>query len=213
MDNKIPENDIKIENGFTKKFENFWYYHKWKVIIGAFVAFVLAVCIYSCAAKPKIDITLLYAGPYSSYDSATPKINESLTAIMPESVGTNGAALNVLEIYSTEKARELAEKTVDEYIAEEKQNGVFYSPEEREHLISQQVDRYNSINMDNSTKLGSYLGMGNYSVCLLDPSVYETYRGKEIFVLLSDVFGNHIPASAYSEDAVSLSETWLYVSE
>ena len=116
MDNKIPENGIKVENAFVKKLDNFWYYHKWKVIIAAFVAFVVAVCVYSCLSKPKTDITVLYAGPVSSQNTAILNMNDTLTEVMPESVGKNGAAMNVLSIYTEERARKLAEDTVNRYI-------------------------------------------------------------------------------------------------
>ena len=36
MDNKYSDNEIKVEEGFAKKFENFWYYHKWKVLVSLF---------------------------------------------------------------------------------------------------------------------------------------------------------------------------------
>ena len=210
MDNKIPENGIKVENAFVKKLDNFWYYHKWKVIIAAFVAFVVAVCVYSCLSKPKTDITVLYAGPVSSQNTAILNMNDTLTEVMPESVGKNGAAMNVLSIYTEERARKLAEDTVNRYIEEEKKNGRYYDSAERESLIKQQIDRYNSVTADGINSLGSYIGMGNYTVYLLDPSLYEKYSANEVFVLLSDVFGEDVPLSAYSEDAIKLCETEIY---
>ncbi len=210
MDNKIPESEIKVENRFAKKFENFWYYHKWKVIVAAFAAFVIGVCVYSCVSKPKLDITVLYAGPFSSQDTAVLQINEDLSAVMPESIGTDGAAVNVLGMYTEEQCRALAEQSVLEYIEEEKKLGRNYTEEERASLVTKHMERYRSITRSSTSSLGSYIGMGNYTLYFLDPSIYETYRGEEVFVLLSDVFGEAVPASAYSDDAIKLCETSLY---
>ena len=173
MENKAPEQEIKIESSFGKKFENFWYYHKWKVIVAAFVAVVLAVCVYSCVVRPKVDITVVYAGPMVSTNQCIPVINENLSDIMPESVGKNGASVIVLSIFEDEE--------------------------------------YRNITTDSYKSLGNYLGMGNYSIYMLDPDVYEYYKSdKEIFVPLEEIFGDDLPASAYYKDAIKLSETKLY---
>ena len=211
MDNKYTDNDIKIEGSNNQKLENFWYYHKWHIITIAFVAIVIAVCVYSCFAKPKTDITILYAGPHSSADSSVPYIKESLSAIMPESVGNNGVELLILSKYTQEQAEQLAKKSVAEYIEEEKKQGRYYTNEERENLIQRQIDQYNSITRSNQNSLSSYMGIGKYSLCLLDPSIYEEYSGKGMFVLLSDIFGEeNIPQSAYKDDAIRLGDTALY---
>ncbi|MBE6600651.1 MAG: hypothetical protein E7640_05590 [Ruminococcaceae bacterium] len=210
MDNKIPENDIKVEGTGAAALENFWYYHKWKVIVSLFVAFVIGVCVWSCFAKPKIDISLLYVGSFDPMDAATQEMTETLSKIEPSSVGTNGVGLNMLSYYTEEQAKELAEKSVNAYIAEENKNGIFYDEEERLSLINRQIDRYNSITADTQKSLGSHIGAGNYLLYLLDPAVYEAYRGNGVFVGLSSVFGDNIPLSAYSYDAIKLCETALY---
>ena len=97
MDKKIPENDIKVESKGAAALENFWYYHKWKVIVSLFVAFVIGVCVWSCLAKPKIDISLLYVGSFDPMDAATQEMTETLSKIEPSSVGTNGVGLNMLD--------------------------------------------------------------------------------------------------------------------
>ena len=211
MDNKYTDNEIKIEKRGSEWFENFWYYHKWHVIAIAFAVIVIAVCVYSCLAKPKTDITVLYAGPYSSADASVPYIKEDLSAIMPESVGKNGAEILILSKYTQDQAERLAKQSVAEYLEEEKKQGRHYTAEERDNLIQRQIDQYNSITRSNQSSLSSYMGIGRYSLCLLDPSVYEEYSGKGMFVLLSDIFGeDNIPESSYRDDAIRLCETKLY---
>ena len=189
MDNKFTDNEIKIESHGNQKLENFWYYHKWHVISIAFAVIVIAFCVYSCISKPKNDITVLYAGPYSSADAAVPYMKDNLSAIMPDSVGSNGAEILILSKYTQEQAEQLAKKSVAEYIEEEKKQGRYYTAEERENLIQRQIDQYNSITRSNQNSLSSYMGIGKYSICLLDTSIYEEYSGKGMFVLLSDIFG------------------------
>ncbi|MBE6724800.1 MAG: hypothetical protein E7576_06320 [Ruminococcaceae bacterium] len=58
-------------------FSNFWYHHKWKVIIGAAFAFILITGISQYAAHSDPDITMLYAG--TKYITATQ--NQKLTDI------------------------------------------------------------------------------------------------------------------------------------
>lgn len=68
-------------------FADFWYHHKWKVIIGAAFAFILITGIAQYAAHANPDITMLYAG--TKYITATQ--NQKLTDIF-ESMAedTNG---------------------------------------------------------------------------------------------------------------------------
>ena len=53
----------KYEPGdnFFKKFENFWYYHKWKVIIAVFFVVVFIVCSLQMCSRDEQDITVMYA--------------------------------------------------------------------------------------------------------------------------------------------------------
>ncbi len=209
-ENKLPDEfKYTSESKIAKKLDNFWYYHKWKVLAAAFVILVIAICVYSCISKPKTDISLLYAGPYSSYDSSVVNINKELTDIMPDSFGDDGAVLNVLEIYSAEQITALAEKEVADYIAETKEE---LSEEEIQGLITRQENSLAQLTTTNSKSLSSYLQMGNYSIYLLDPSIYEQYKSIGVFAKLSDIFGEDIPKSAFSDDAIKLSETELYKS-
>jgi len=207
-ESKLPDEfNYTPESNVAKKLDNFWYYHKWKVIAAVFVLVVLVIGIYSCVSKPKTDITLLYAGPYSSYDESILNINANLSSIMPESFGEDGAVMNVLEIYTAEQIQSIAEKEIEDYLNETKEE---LSEEEIGTLITRQKNSLSQLTTTNSKSLSSYLQMGNYSIYLLDPSIYEQYRSIGVFAKLSDIFGDDIPASAFSDDAIKLSETEFY---
>jgi len=207
-ENKIPDEfKYSPDSETAKKFDNFWYYHKWKVIAAIFIVAVIAVCVYSCIQKPKTDITVLYAGPFGSYNESVPKINGELTSVMPDSLGDDGAVMNVLEIYSAEQIQEIAEKEVADYLEETKEQ---LSDEEINTLITRQKNSLSKLTMTNNQSLSSYLQVGNYSIYLLDPSIYEQYKSIGVFAKLSDIFGDNIPESAFSDDAIKLSETEFY---
>ena len=208
MDNKYSDNEIKVEQGFAKKFENFWYYHKWKVLVSLFAAFVLAVCVYSCISKPKTDVVVLYSGPFNS-SSAIPEINKNLTDGAPDGVVRNGISINVLTVYTEEQWTKLAKEEVDRYIAED---GGDFSKEEREKLIKDRISVYKDLTADNSKAFGEHLGIGSYAICFVDPSVYESYKETKVFANLSDIFGSNVPGTANDEFTVKLADTHIYKS-
>ncbi len=212
MDNssKIPE-EFKVEpkSEFGKKLDNFWYYHKWKVLAAVFVVFVLAICVYSCITRPKNDVTILYAGPYSSYDGSVSKINNTLTSIMPEGLGNDGVAMNVLEIYNEQQIQSYAEKEVEKYLKESKEE---LSEEEKGTLLTNQKNSLAQLTKTNSDSFSNNLQMGNYVIYFIDPSIYEQYKDVGVFAKLSSVLGDDLPESAYSDDAISLSKTNFYKS-
>ena len=212
MDNntKIPkEFQVQPKSEFAKKLDNFWYYHKWKVIAIAFVLVVLAVGIYSCVTRPKHDVTILYAGPYSAQDGSVSKINDALTSIMPDGLGNDGVAMNVLEIYSVQQVQSYAEKEVEKYLKETKEE---LSEEEKGTLLTNQKNSLTQLTRTNSESFSNNLQMGNYVIYFIDPSIYEQYKNLGVFAKLSDVFGDELPESAYSDDAISLSKTNFYKS-
>ncbi len=54
--------------GFLKKIENFWFYHKWHILVLLLILCMLFVGIHSCANKDSIDMYVLYMinGAYST---------------------------------------------------------------------------------------------------------------------------------------------------
>lgn len=215
MDNKIQETEIKAQSEFAKKVENFWYYNKWKVIIAVFFVFVLGVCVYSCVTRPTFDITVVYAGPLTSTDKNVPNINSDMSEIMPDELGNNGANVLVLSIFNEEQAMRIAQANAKTYINQQKAAGVVFTPEsekkERERYISDEIARFQNVSHEGYNSLGSYLSMGNYTVYMLDPEVYDYYAQKDdVFVPLSEIYGDAIPSSAANDYAVRLGDTEFY---
>ena len=102
---KIPGGEIKLRGEKAQKLENFWYYHKWKVIIGVLASVVLTICFIQSCNVTKSDITVLYAGPYISSKSETEDILRSLSFMLPEDINGDGeknVTMSSMKIYSDE---------------------------------------------------------------------------------------------------------------
>lgn len=156
---KLPDGELLPQSEFGKKLENFWYYHKWKVVAGIFVLFVLVICIVQCAMQDKNDVGILYGGALSSSDTRTQDMRKALSDTEPESIGKNGVGLSVMEIYT------------DEYVLDNKDK------------INASV---NAQNHDNLCKL---ITAGEYSVLILDRWIYEGLKGKVGFRAVDEVLG------------------------
>ena len=59
---------------FEQKFQNFWYYNKWFVLIGIFLVIMLSITISQCATREKFDYQIVLY----SYDTYMPAETEVL---------------------------------------------------------------------------------------------------------------------------------------
>ena len=107
MDNerKIPEFELEPQSEFAKKFENFWYYNKWKVIFGIFIIFVAVVCIVQFVTREDYDVSVLYGGAFRASDTRVPDMQDSLSAIRSEN-DKDGVGINIIEIYGEDYVKE-----------------------------------------------------------------------------------------------------------
>lgn len=179
---KLQEKEIKYENRVTKWFNNYWYYYKWKVIIAAFLIFVLIFCTVQACSNTEDDIVVIYAGEFLSTSLEVPNIEGALSSVLPEDYSGDGkktVSMSMMTVYSEERIVEL-----------EKQDIVIHRP-------------------TNDSEVGKFQDLivtGEYNLCLLDPWLYETVRKQGGFAKLSDVLG-YTPDSAVDEYAVRLSDT------
>jgi prolipoprotein diacylglyceryltransferase len=59
---KITGGEIAYQNPILKWLDNFWYHHKWTVIVVLFFAFTLTVCFVQCSSNEPTDLTVSFAG-------------------------------------------------------------------------------------------------------------------------------------------------------
>ena len=85
---KLEAEDIKIvyetDNPFLKKLSNFWYYHKWKVIIISFFAIVFAVGISQMVTQEKVDEVVIVAAPVHLDAEQREGIDSLLSSCLPK---------------------------------------------------------------------------------------------------------------------------------
>ena len=179
---KLPEKKIKYENKITKWFNDYWYYYKWRVIIAAFLLFVVIVCTVQACSNTEDDVVVLYAGEFLSTSPEVPNIESALSSVLPEDISGDGkktVSMSMMNVYSEERIKEL---------------------EERGYKISRPT------NDSELSKFQDLIVTGEFNVCLLDPWLYETVKKQGGFAKLEDTLG-YIPDSAVDEYAIKLSDT------
>ena len=117
--NKLDATDISLtsSNPFLKWIENFWYYHKWKVIIIAFFAIVLTVGIVQMVNKEDPDSEITLATHTIFYKENVDGIEQALVSLMPSDRngdGTKKIQLQFYKIYSPEEMNAANEAETDE---------------------------------------------------------------------------------------------------
>ena len=187
-EDKLHPKEIEISGGAAEKAVNFWFYHKWKVIISLFIVFVLLVaCLQTCASIED-DVLILYAGPCNIGASGVEGMGVALSSILPRDFngdGENHATLVGRNIFSPEQVAALAEQAkTDTNIV-----GV------NTHLNQQEISSFDNLILT-----------GEYSICLLDPWLYNRVASAGGFAKLADVLGN-TPDDAYSAYAVTFKNT------
>lgn len=190
MNKENRDGDIRIDSPSASRWENFWYYNKWKIIVGIFVIFVLIVCIKSCA-KEKFDIVVTYCGPYKYSANEEVKVKEELSSILPKDYNGDGKKSVSFLPYHV-----MTETQIKEYKA---QIGNENAPVADSSYFSTQSQMYSN-----------YIMTGECAILLLDPDQYRKLVSLEGRLRkLSDVFVS-IPAGAIDDYGVVLCSTELY---
>ena len=185
---KYEETDITPAPGtFAEKLSNFWYYHKWKVIIGAAALLLLVICGFQMCRNSDVDLTVMYAGSCLLSRSESAEMGQTVSSLMtgdPNRDGERIADLCQLHIYSDEQ--------IEKRIADYGKDSVSVNA-----------------NQDELKTFDNLILAGEYSVVILEPWLYRRVASGGGFRKLSDVLGSK-PASAYDDYAVRFRETALY---
>ncbi len=189
-DEKLPGGEIILDSPTLKKADNFWFYNKWKILIGAFVALVLGVCIWQSCSKDGNDVMLMYAGPFQSFanNEVYNNVRSALNVVVPEDYdgdGEKNCEIAALTIFSEEQIKQMKEDGIAE-------SRVVYVNAE---LNNQELQKFDQLIM-----------AGEYSVCLLDPTLYERVRSAGGFRRLDEVLGA-VPDCANDEYSIRFADT------
>lgn len=185
---KLPEQKIKLEGKFFKWLDNYWYHYKWPTIIVAFFAVAFLIMGGQAFSQDKTDLYFIYAGPYVFEGTDAKDMASDMNKILVEDYNGDGQKLTeMVDLYILSEAQIKAEKEAAD--AEEEvyyYNAQFFAEERR--------------------KFDQLVFAGEYSICLLDPHLYEYVKESGGFRPLSELF-EKIPETAIDEYGIKLSDT------
>lgn len=172
-----------------KWLDNFWYHHKWAVIISSFFAVFILIGIVQMATRTEYDLKMVYAGPSVMIaDEKAEKVRTVFAGFVEKDITGDGKKTVLLNAYSVLSDEQLKHMN-DE--AKKENDSVYYDSSLRENAIK-----------DVSTLLAT----GEVTICLFDEYVYGRFAGRDFFVALSDVLG-YKPEQSYDDYAVRVGDT------
>ncbi len=201
MEEKMPREDkygadMEIKSPVTEKLENFWYYYKWHTIVAIFIVIVVLICTLQMCSKGTVDAYIMYAGGSEvsrrSEGGDIPEYNQLLSALekyVPDYDENGDVTISLSTLFA------LSEDEIAEY---EKDGKL----EVNEMLLR-----------EDAQTLKDRLYVGDYYLCLLSESVYNTYNPEgepSLFRPIAE-YGEGVEGlEYYDEYAVVLSSTHLY---
>ncbi|MBQ8396794.1 MAG: hypothetical protein IJX53_01180 [Clostridia bacterium] len=188
MADKMQGGEIRIENRFTRWIDNYWYYYKWPVLIGAFALIVVLVCTVQMCAKETPDVNVVYAGSHSFGQQGPSEVAAAFSALMPEDYNGDGrkeVAVTNLLVYSEAQIRAQEEAALAE----------------GENLVVN-----SSFFAQEKQKFSQLLMSGEYTIVLAADWLYEEMKGTGIFLPLAEALGT-APEGAYDDCAIYLKDT------
>lgn len=166
---------------------NFWYHHKWKVIVTGVFLFMGITLLTQFLNKSNPDITLLYAGPDYITANDNRKFCTALSGIMDDYNGDGEKKILLNDIiYMTSDQIRAAKALADE-------NG-------DDFVYNQQA------NAQTAEQFTYEIMAGDSLLCFLCEDQYETVRDVGGFVPLAEIF-DIVPESAVDEYGLRLYDT------
>ena len=94
---KLEASEIRltVDSPFLSKLSNFWYYHKWKVIVILFFAIIFAVGISQMITKEDSDEIIVIAAPVTIGHEENLKLDAVLSTLMPKNSDGGAKALDI----------------------------------------------------------------------------------------------------------------------
>ena len=183
------------ETKFAKWISNFWYHHKWTVIIVTFFLSILVIVGVQMLTRVKYDSTLTFAGNYSLTSDAQSKIAYDLESIMGKDMNGDGekrVSISHYPVYSESQMKEANKSQKDA-------NGVYI----------QVVDGQSNTTQFN--QFFNFTASGDSSIFFLSEYLYNVLKQEGRLLSLSEVFGDDLPKGAMKDGyGVKLTDSSLY---
>ena len=201
---KLDAEDIKIQietdNPFLSKLSNFWYYHKWKVVIIAFFAIIFAVGTYQMVTRDDVDEIVIVGTPVDLDAEQREGIDRLLTSQMPKN---SDGSLKTLDIYNYTV---FSEDEIDEANHSE-------TDEEGKYVVK--VSQ--SYNTSKIEEFNQFLSTGESSVLFVSEYLYNSLAskdktdGKDIRTSMEEIFGKDLPEGVMPDGCgIRLGDTEIY---
>lgn len=177
-----------------KKLDNYWYHYKWPTLIVLFFLIFIIIGVTQMVTKDKIDVNILYTGPYVFSPREIGDVEAAYEAVMSEDYngdGEKGAEFTNIVLLTDAQVRELRENSKTGSNSADMIDGVVIDTNglrEARNNFNQQIFA------------------GEIVICMLDPYWYEEVKGASGFVKLADVLG-YKPDYAIDDYGVRLCDT------
>lgn len=167
--------------------ENFWYHHKWKTIVIAFLLITLTVATVQTCSRETPDVYLLYAGPAYLTPNEARAFQDAVAQVMDDYNGDGERGVMLTDF------NYLTEAQIDEKLAQAEADGV--------ELV---IDY--SGNANARERFDLEIMAGESVICLLDPALYANVKSAGGLLPLSEVLDG-IPPSAIDDTGIRFAET------
>ncbi|MBE6646164.1 MAG: hypothetical protein E7611_00820 [Ruminococcaceae bacterium] len=180
---KLKGSDVQVtlSSPFLKWLDNFWYHHKWKVIIITFFAIVLIVGIVQMIKKEDYDIEITVATHTVYYTENLDSLEGALVGLMPKDINGDGkknVQLSTYKIYSEEEI-----KAANEAETDAEGNPIIYADE--------------AYNKEQIKQFNSYVMTGECTIMIVSEYVYNDIISRRtddaVLTHMSDIFGDKLP--------------------
>ena len=196
---KLDASDVNLRltssSPVASKLSNFWYYHKWKVIIIGFFVIVLVVGIVQMLTKEESDNSVIIAVPADIEQEQIDAIDKILTSFLPNDTDGNGTKALDIYFYPIYNEDELNAANTSE-------------TDEEGNYVAKVSPQYN---VQKSEEYRDYLQTGGCSVLIVSEDLYSKLKGSDRVLPLENVFGESLPKGAMSDGCgIRLGDTYVY---
>lgn len=185
-----PEVEEAVPTGIGGKISNFWYHHKWKVIIISAFAFIFITVGAQFIGKGNPDIRILYAGPLYFTPNQSNAVSTCLYDLMDDYNGDGEKKIAINDIVY------MTANQIQEAQAEAEASGEEFA-----------LDRQS--NAQTAEQFTYEVMAGDCLLCFLAPDQYQSVADADAFVPLSEIFDT-TPEGAIDEYGIRLCETKFY---
>ncbi len=192
---KLIPGNVTERSAALQWLDNFWYYHKWKVIVSAFFLTVLVIGLVQIFKRDAYDVTVTLSGSYRMNSEERTAFVSLLNDICPEDYDGDGKkSVNLVEyqVYSE-----------DEYQAEQ-------AKAEAESDRFQINAQYNSNEYEN---FHQYVITGESSILLVSPYLFEELVASDRLMPMAELYGDDPLPKGTADDGygIRLADTDFYI--